>query len=84
LALAIKAIFQSLKLFGILLLFGLIFSFGIGLQQYDIIDIKEFKQIGWIITFSVGIIIWFRLNASFIWKKLTGVYTINDINNDDN
>ena len=28
-----------------------------------------------VIIIGVGLIIWFGLNASIIWKKLTGVYT---------
>ena len=45
------------------------------LQQYGIINVTEFEQAGWSATIGVGLLIWFGLNASIIWKKLTGVYT---------
>ncbi len=73
--LAIKSIFQSLKLYGALLVVVIIAAFIWGLQQYNIIDINEFEQMGWAATIGVGFLIWFGLNASIIWKKLTGVYT---------
>jgi len=73
--LAIKSIFQSLKLYGALLTVIIIASFIWGLQEYGIIDISKFEQAGWAATIGVGLLIWFGLNASIIWKKLTGVYT---------
>lgn len=30
---------------------------------------------GWTATLDMGLFTWFGLNASIIWKKLTGVYT---------
>lgn len=30
---------------------------------------------GWAATLGIGLLIWLGLNASIIWKKLTGVYT---------
>ena len=73
--LAIKSIFQSLKLYGAILTVIIIASFIWGLQEYGIIDINKFEQAGWAATIGVGLLIWFGLNASIIWKKLTGVYT---------
>ncbi len=73
--LAIKSIFQSLKLYGALLTVVIITAFIWGLQEYGIIDINKFEQAGWAATIGVGLLIWFGLNASIIWKKLTGVYT---------
>jgi len=73
--LAIKSIFQSLKLYGAIITAIIIGAFIWGLQQYNIINVKEFAQAGWAATIGVGLMIWFGLNASIIWKKLTGVYT---------
>lgn len=73
--LAIKSIFQSLGLFGSLITVIIIGSFIWGLQEYHIIDITELTQAGWAATLAIGLLIWFGLNASIIWKKLTGVYT---------
>ena len=73
--LAIKSIFQSLGFFGALIVTIIIGAFIWGLQQYDIINVTEFEQAGWASTIGVGLLIWFGLNASIIWKKLTGVYT---------
>ncbi len=73
--LAIKSIFQSLGFFGALITAIIIGAFIWGLQEYQIIDVTEFEQAGWAATVAIGLIIWFGLNASIIWKKLTGVYT---------
>ena len=73
--LAIKSIFQSLGLFGALVTVIIIAAFIWGLQQYNIIDVRNFDEAGWATTIGIGLLIWFGLNASIIWKKLTGVYT---------
>jgi hypothetical protein len=73
--LAIKSIFQSLGFFGALVTAIIIAAFIWGLQQYNMIDVTDFEQAGWAATVGIGLIIWFGLNASIIWKKLTGVYT---------
>ena len=73
--LAIKSIFQSLGFFGSSITMIIIASFIWGLQQYNIIDVTKFEQAGWAATVGIGLLIWFGLNASIIWKKLTGVYT---------
>ena len=73
--LAIKSIFQSLKYYGAIITVIIIAAFIWGLQQYNLINVAEFEQAGWAVTIGVGLLIWFGLNASIIWKKLTGVYT---------
>ncbi|TNF45227.1 MAG: hypothetical protein EP216_00515 [Epsilonproteobacteria bacterium] len=73
--LAIKSIFQSLKFYGAVITAIIIAAFVWGLQEYDLINVAEFEQAGWAITLGVGLLIWFGLNASIIWKRLTGVYT---------
>jgi hypothetical protein len=73
--LAIKSIFQSLKFYGAIITVIIIAAFVWGLQQYNLINVTEFEQAGWAVTLGVGVLIWFGLNASIIWKKLTGVYT---------
>jgi len=73
--LAIKSIFQSLKLYGAVLAVIIIGAFIWGLQEYTIIDVTKFEQSGWAATIGIGLLIWFGLTASIFWKKLTGVYT---------
>jgi len=80
--LAIKSIFQSLGFFGALVAAIIIGAFIWGLQQYNIINIAEFEHAGWAATIGVGLLIWFGLNASIIWKKLTGVYTTDTTDED--
>ena len=73
--LAIKSIFQSLGMYGAIVTVIIIGAFIWGLQEYNIINVAEFDQAGWAATIGIGLLIWFGLNASIIWKKLTGVYT---------
>ena len=80
--LAIKSIFQSLKYYGAIITVIIIAAFIWGLQQYNIINVTEFEQAGWAVTIGVGLLIWFGLNASIIWKKLTGVYTTDGTDED--
>ena len=80
--LAIKSIFQSLGFFGALVAAIIIGAFIWGLQQYNIINVTEFEHAGWAATIGVGLLIWFSLNASIIWKKLTGVYTTDTTDED--
>lgn len=80
--LAIKSIFQSLKLYGAIITVIIIGAFIWGLQQYNIINVKELKQAGWVVTIGMGFLIWFGLNASIFWKKITGVYTTDSTNED--
>ena len=80
--LAIKSIFQSLGYFGALVTVIIIGAFIWGLQQYNLIDVAQFKQAGWAATVGVGMLIWFGLSASIMWKKLTGVYTTDSASED--
>ena len=80
--LAIKSIFQSLKFYGAIITVIIIGAFVWGLQEYNIINVTEFEQAGWAATIGMGILIWFGLNASIIWKKLTGVYTTDSSDED--
>lgn len=80
--LAIKSIFQSLKLSGVIFTVIVILAFVWGLQQYGIINIKDLTHIGWLATIGMGFLIWFGLNASILWKKITGVYTTDDVEED--
>ena len=80
--LAIKSIFQSLKYYGAIITVIIIAAFIWGLQQYNLINVAEFEQVGWAVTIGVGLLIWFGLNASIIWKKLTGVYTTDSSDED--
>ncbi len=80
--LAIKSIFQSLKFYGAFMTVVIIGAFIWGLQQYNLIDIKQLEQAGWAATIGIGFLIWFGLNASIIWRKVTGVYTTDSTNED--
>jgi hypothetical protein len=80
--LAIKSIFQSLKYYGAIITIIIIAAFIWGLQQYNLINVAELKQAGWAATIGVGLLIWFGLNASILWKKLTGVYTTDSSDED--
>ncbi len=77
--LAIKSIFQSLKLSGVIFTVIVILAFIWGLQQYGVINIKDLTHIGWLATIGMGFLIWFGLNASILWKKITGVYATDDV-----
>lgn len=72
--LALKSIFQSLKLFGAIFVIVMIGAFLWGLYQYELLDFTNLNAMGWAGTLSVAFIIWVGLNASIIWKSLTGVY----------
>ncbi len=77
--LALKSIFQSLKMFGALFVVIIIAAFLWGLNQYDLIAFDNLNQMGWAGTLSVAFIIWVGLNASIIWKTLTGVYATDSV-----
>jgi len=77
--LALKSIFQSLKLFGALFVVIIIAAFLWGLKQYGLIEFDNLQQMGWAGTLSVAFIIWIGLNASIIWKTLTGVYATDNV-----
>ena len=72
--LAIKSVFQSLGTIGTTFTLIIIGAFLWGLQQYKILDFTSFSQMGAAGTISMALLIWIGLNASIIWKSLTGVY----------
>jgi len=72
---AIKAVLQSIKLYGALIALAIIGAFVWGLIQYELLDTSKWSNLGWIASISMGLIIWLGLNASIMWKKATGVYT---------
>jgi len=72
---AIKAIMQSIKIYGAIIAVAIIVAFVWGLAQYEIIDTSKWSNLGWIATIGTGLIIWLGMNASIMWKKATGVYT---------
>ncbi len=72
---ALKAVLQSLKIYGAIIAALVIGAFIWGLVQKDLIDLNNLQSLGWIATISIGLIIWLGLNASVLWKMLTGVYT---------
>jgi len=72
--LAFKSILQSIGLTGAIATILIIFAFIWGLKQYGLLDFSNSTQMGWTGTISVGVIIWIGINASIIWKTLTGVY----------
>ncbi len=72
--LAIKSILQSIGIAGTIATVFIILAFLWGLNQYGLLDFSNATQMGWTGTISVGIIIWVGINASIIWKTLTGVY----------
>ena len=80
--LAIKSIFQSLKFYGAIIVMIIIASFIWGLQEYGIVNVTDLDQAGWAATLGAGLLIWIGLNASIIWKKLTGVYTTDNTDED--
>ncbi|HIO96161.1 MAG TPA: hypothetical protein EYG67_04995 [Campylobacterales bacterium] len=77
--LALKSIFQSLKLWGAIFVIIIIMAFLWGLNQYGLIEFNNLTQMGWAGTLSVAFIIWMGLNASIIWKTLTGVYSTDSV-----
>jgi len=77
--LALKSIFQSLKIFGALFVIVIIATFLWGLQQYGLLNFNNLNDMGWAGTLSVAFIIWIGINASIIWKSLTGVYATDNV-----
>jgi len=72
--LAFKSILQSIGFTGAIATILIILAFIWGLQQYGLLDFSNATQMGWTGTVSVGLIIWIGINASIIWKTITGVY----------
>lgn len=80
--LALKSIFQSLKVFGAVFVVILISAFLWGLHQYGLLTFTDLDAMGWAGTLAVAFIIWVGLNASIIWKSLTGVYATEHVEED--
>ncbi len=72
---AIKAILQSIKIYGALIVGAIVAAFVYGLAQAGWLDTGNWNTIGWVITLGLGLLIFIGLNASIVWKKMTGVYT---------
>jgi peptidoglycan/LPS O-acetylase OafA/YrhL len=72
---AIKAILQSIKIYGALIAAAIIAAFVYGLAQLGWLDTSKWNTLGWVATLGMGILIFIGMNASIIWKKATGVYT---------
>jgi peptidoglycan/LPS O-acetylase OafA/YrhL len=72
--LAFKSILQSIGVTGAIATILIILAFIWGLNQYGWLDFSNTTQMGWVGTISVGFIIWIGINASIIWKTITGVY----------
>jgi len=80
--LAIKSIFQSIGWAGTVFVLIIIGAFLWGLSSYNLIEFNNLKHMGWAGTLSVAFIIWVGLNASIIWKTLTGVYATDTVESD--
>ena len=77
--LAFKSILQSIGMAGTVATILIILAFIWGLNQYGLLDFSNSTQMGWTGTISVGIIIWIGINASIIWKTITGVYATDNV-----
>jgi len=54
---AIKAIMQSIKIYGAIIAVAIIVAFVWGLAQYNIIDTSRWSNLGWVATVGIGLII---------------------------
>ncbi len=72
---AIKAILQSIKIYGAIISAAIIVAFVYGLAQMGWLDTSKWDTLGWIAAIGIGTIIFIGMNASIVWKKMTGVYT---------
>ena len=72
---AVKAILQSIKFYGALIVVAIIAAFVYGLAQAGWLDTGNWDTIGWVAVLSLGLLVFVGLNASIVWKKMTGVYT---------
>jgi peptidoglycan/LPS O-acetylase OafA/YrhL len=73
--LAFKAVLQSIKIYGAIILIAIIAAFVYGLEQMGWLDTSKWDTLGWVATLGAGLIIFVGMNASILWKKMTGVYT---------
>jgi hypothetical protein len=72
---ALKAVLQSIKIYGALIMVAIIAAFVYGLAQAGWLDTGDWNTIGWIAVIALGLIVFVGMNASIVWKKMTGVYT---------
>ncbi len=72
---AIKAVLQSIKVYGAIIAMAIIAAFVYGLAQLGWLDTSKWSTLGWVATLGVGVVIFIGMNASILWKKATGVYT---------
>jgi peptidoglycan/LPS O-acetylase OafA/YrhL len=72
---ALKAVLQSIKFYGAIITLAIILAFVYGLAQLGWIDTSSWDTLGWVATVGLGIVIFVGMNASIVWKKMTGVYT---------
>ncbi len=72
---ALKAVLQSIKIYGAIIAMAIIVAFVYGLAQLGWLDTSKWSTLGWVTTLGIGLIIFIGMNASIIWKKMTGVYT---------
>lgn len=77
--LAFKSTLQSIGFTGAIATILIILAFIWGLHQYGWLDFSNATQMGWTGTISVGLIIWIGINASIIWKTITGVYATDSV-----
>ena len=72
---ALKAVLQSIKVYGAFIAVAIIVAFVYGLAQMGWLDTSRWDTLGWVATLGLGTIIFVGMNASIVWKKMTGVYT---------
>jgi peptidoglycan/LPS O-acetylase OafA/YrhL len=72
---AFKAIMQSIKIYGAIISVAIIVAFVYGMAQMGWLDTTKWDTLGWVAVTGLGLIIFLGMNASFVWKKMTGVYT---------
>jgi peptidoglycan/LPS O-acetylase OafA/YrhL len=72
---AFKAVLQSIKIYGAIISVAIIAAFVYGLAQMGWLDTSKWSTLGWVASIGAGLIIFVGMNASILWKKMTGVYT---------
>jgi hypothetical protein len=72
---ALKAVLQSIKIYGAIIVAAIIAAFVYGMAQAGWLDTSSWDTLGWIASIGLGLIIFVGMNASIVWKKMTGVYT---------
>jgi len=72
---AFKAVLQSIKIYGAVIAAAIIAAFVYGLAQAGWLDTSSWDTLGWVAVIGMALIIFAGMNASIVWKKMTGVYT---------